>query len=76
MEKQNEIIELLNKQNILIEQFNNKIEELNNRINKLELYGYRMDNHITFVEYTYKSLLTPINYIKGYFNEKNLLNNI
>jgi uncharacterized coiled-coil protein SlyX len=75
MDNKNEIMELLYKQNKLIEELNNKIDEQNKRIDKLELYGHRMDNHITFVEYTYNSLSKPINFIKGYFNDKNLLLN-
>lgn len=75
MEKQDEIIKLLYKQNTLIEQLNNKIDQLNKRIDILESYSYRMDNHITFIEYTYNSLLKPINYIKYYFNDKKILGN-
>jgi hypothetical protein len=61
--KISEIIELLKQQNI-------KIDNLNKRIEQLELYGNRMDNHITFIEFTYKSLIKPINCIKSYFSNE------
>jgi hypothetical protein len=56
-----EILELLKKQT-------EQIEELGRRLEKLEVQGARMDDHITFIEYTYASLKTPIQYIKSYFS--------
>ena len=73
--KLNEIIELLNKQNEKINLLNEKIENQNIRLTKLESYGNRMDNHITLVEYTYQSLIKPIDYIKNYLSDNNLLLN-
>ena len=69
----NKIIELLYKQNTRIELLIEKIEDINIRLKKLESYGNRMDNHISFIEYTYQSLLKPLNYIKYYFSDNNLL---
>ena len=69
----NEIIELLYKQNTQIEVLIKKIEDQDIRLKKLESYGNRMDQHITFIEYTYNSLLKPLCYIKYYFSDNNLL---
>jgi hypothetical protein len=55
----------------ILEELKLKIDNIDTRLNKLENYGERMDNHITFIEYTYQSLIKPINYIKYYFSSKN-----
>jgi len=67
-EKLNEIILLLNKQN-------DKIDDIVKRLEKLESYGNRMDNHISFIEYTYQSLIKPIEYIKYFFSDNKSIDN-
>ena len=73
-DKLSEIIQLLYKQNKQIELLTEKIENQNIRLERLESYGNRMDNHITFVEYTYQTLVKPIEFVKGYFHNNLLLN--
>lgn len=71
----NKIDNLDNKINSLNNKINNlqnSLEYLENKINKLEKYGIRMNNHITFIEYTYQTLIKPINYIKNYFSNDNI----
>ncbi len=72
-DKLSEIIQLLNKQNSQIDLLTEKIGNLNIRLKILESYGNRMDNHISFIEYTYHSLIKPIECIKSYFSDNNLL---
>ena len=71
--KLNEIIQLLNKQSIQIDLLTEEIENQNVRLKILESYGNRMDAHITFIEHIYKSLIKPIECIKSYFSDNNLL---
>jgi hypothetical protein len=66
--KLNEIMVLINNQN-------DKIDEIMIRLEKLESYGNRMDNHISFIEYTYQSLVKPIEYIKYYFSDNKSIDN-
>lgn len=50
---------------IMIEQ---KIDKLNERIEKCELSCKKMDDHINFVENTYETLRTPLDFMKDKFN--------
>jgi len=54
----------MDQERILIE-----IAGLKEDIADLKRICSRMDNHITFVENTYHTLRTPIDYIKYYFNK-------
>lgn len=43
------------------------LDELKASIDELKTICSRMDTHISFVEHTYSTLKSPIEYIKSYF---------
>ena len=51
-----------------------QVSQLKKSIYELKVICSRMDNHITFVEATYSTLRTPIEYIKSYFNSGPYIN--
>lgn len=61
-------MELLDIKETLIE-IGIKIEALQKDIQDLKVICSRMDNHIDFVEQTYETLRTPLDYVKYYFNK-------
>ena len=63
---------------ILIElkKLREEVAELKKDVDELKTTCGRMDGHISFVERTYETLKTPIDYIKYYCNKPiNYLNN-
>lgn len=50
---------------IRLEKLENKVQSLEDKIDKLISVCSRMDGHINFVENTYTSLRTPLDFIKN-----------
>lgn len=83
-----EILERLIKlENLILEKFiileekidiiNNKLKEKEKRIENIELSCNKLNNHIDFIEETYSTLRTPLDFVKnkvenylGYDNKK------
>ena len=51
-----------------------QVHQLTQSIEELKVICSRMDNHITFVEATYDTLRTPLDYIKSYFKSGPYIN--
>ena len=58
------VIEKVDVLNEKFDKLEKEIEKLKEAINALVTTTSRMDDHISFVEATYETLKTPLNYVK------------
>jgi archaellum component FlaC len=59
-----EIKEQLDRIENLLIQINSKIDSHESRLDKIEVSTGKMDNHIEFIEETYTTLKSPLNFVK------------
>lgn len=52
-----------------LREIHTELKNLRKDVKELKTTCGRMDNHISFVEHTYDTLKTPIDYIKYYCNK-------